>query len=359
MATLGGNPLPDLSEHDREALKKSLAEIGQQYPIIKSAGPMMKGKIVDGFHREAILKELGIKPKYVLEKFTTMAAFRLRQIDLNVARRQLTIPQRAALAMAREPWERELAAQRMRAGGKGAASSGQGSAASGRASVLAASAVGLKKSTYEHAKFVLEKAPAEIKRRFERGEITADRAYREAKRATGSDARTVLARRVIQRMGELPGGKYSALVIAPPWRSQPMKFEKGRLISTELATLDINAIAARDAIVALWTTNLWLPEAYTVLDAWGARAFAVVTWVLDDAVATETLRDRTKHAILATFGKPPAATRKSNVIMGGTGLRLTGEIFEIIESLAPGSSRLAMFCETGRAGWKVWSPEVE
>jgi len=349
------NPLPPLSDNDYAALKASIAESGQMVPIIVSGGPAMKGEVVDGFHRQRACRELKIEPKVVREPFATESDFRLRQIDLNIIRRQLNQVERIKLAMAREPWEKIRAAERAKAG-KPLENSRQGS----RASAAAAEAAGLKRDTYEHGKFVLEKAPDEIRSRMEAGSVSVDRAYRDTRRALGLDHRAIVKKSVSGRIGEaLPGGKFGGIVVAAPWRTQAMRFEKGRLASTELATIDVPAIAAADAVVCLWTSNLWLREAYTVIETWGARPFALVTWVRDNASATETLRDRTMHGILATFGKVPGASRKTNLVLGGDGAGVPGAVYEIVDELAPGTSRISLFGETRKAGWKAWVPDIK
>ena len=348
------NPMPALSAQERAELKASIARDGFLTPIVKSAGPFAKGLIIDGFHRTEIAKELKVKVPETLVPIKTEADFRLAQIDANVNRRHLNVVQRAKMAMMREPWERARAKERQHAGALGEINQ------SGRATEIAANAVGLKRNVYEEAKFVLTNAPSEIKKALEKGEISVHKAYTTAKRARGLDARSVLAKRVDQRISdELPSGKFGAIILAPLWRTQRMKSEKGRFLPNEIQTLDVRSIATRDGIVMLWVLGQWLREGFDILEGWDARVFSIVTQVLDEATGTDTLRDRTRFAILATFGKMPAASRKTNAIMGGSVASIPPDAYALMDELVPDSPGLTMFTETKRSGWDCWNPEVE
>src|SRR5690242_3503656 len=55
MALSGGIELPPLTDEEFEALKTSIAEQGQRYPILRgSASSGLPGATVDGYHRERV-----------------------------------------------------------------------------------------------------------------------------------------------------------------------------------------------------------------------------------------------------------------------------------------------------------------
>ena len=355
--------MPTLSPEEYGALKASIEREGFLVPVIVSAGPVLQGHIVDGFHREKIAAELKIELPRISKRFESEAEFRIAQIDANIARRQLTLVQRVQLAMLREPWERQLARIREREGAKKGAvaksrQQGNESAAASepiRATAEAAAAVGLKRDTYEHAKFVLQKAPAEIREQLVAGKISVDRAYRDSRRATGVDSTSTVSKAVAKRWGKLPAGHYAAIVLTPPWREGSKRFEAGRVLPAELAALDVRGLAKRDAVVALVAPARWLREALElVADKWNAQIVSVVVRLRTNVVAAGAIGERADFAVIATIGKPvlPPATR-SNVT------ETESQFYGLIDKLVPDAAGIRLFGEIERAGWTSWNPAIK
>lgn len=93
--------LPDLSAEEYEALKESIAEDGQQMPILTN----LAGRIFDGKNRERVCNELGLEPLYKLSSLPDDQLERLALV-LNIARRQLTTGARrglVAVELVRDP----------------------------------------------------------------------------------------------------------------------------------------------------------------------------------------------------------------------------------------------------------------
>lgn len=337
------NPLPPLSTSEYEALRESIKRDGFLYPVIQSAGPAMMGEIVDGFNRLRIGQELGLEVPRTSRLFASEAEFRLAQIDANLQRRQLTVPQRVILGMAREPWEKRLAKQR-----QGVAGEQPGSVK--RATSATAEAVGLKRDTYEHGKFVVEKAPAEIRKQFLAGGMSVDRAYRETRRAIGLDSQTVLASATAKRWGKLPAGTYGAIVITPPWRVGAKGYEPGRVMPAELASLDVHKLAAKDAIVVLVTPARWVREAIELVAGWGLRVATVVVRLHGRATSAT---DRAEFAIVGTTGKASLALAGENVIETDT------QLYALLDAAVPDAEGIRLFGELHRAGWAAWAPTIK
>ena len=76
----------------------------------------------------------------------------------------------------------------------------------------------------------------------------------------------------------LPNGKYAAIYADPPWywRARSAKGE-GRSARRHYSTmtieqlwlLPVGKIAARDSVLFLWCIDSMLPEALSVVKAWG------------------------------------------------------------------------------------------
>ncbi|MBD5603572.1 MAG: hypothetical protein IAI48_00525 [Candidatus Eremiobacteraeota bacterium] len=354
------NPLPALTSDERATLKASIASEGIVYPIVTSAGPFAPGTIVDGFNRREIWLELGKKdadlPR-ITRRFANEAELRIAQIDLNVKRRQLTVPQRVMLAMAREPWERKLAQQRLSTKGKGASGAAveklrQGEPA--RAAALAAEAVGLKRDTYEHGKLVLEKGPADVREQFLAGTITVNNAYSQTRRALGVGPSATMEKHVGSRIGRVPSGSYGAILVLAPWRAGTKAFEAGRVLPAELSALSVRSAAAKDAVVALVAPARWMREAIDVVAAWGANVVTIVARVRPSATAATPIAERADFVIVATFGRPvlPSLSR-DNVV------ETDAQLYSLLDALVPDREGIVLFGDTSRPGWSSWDPPIK
>jgi len=349
------NPLPLLSSDDYAALKASVARDGFLYPVIRSAGPALQGEVVDGFNREKIGKELGLEPPRISRRFETEAEFRIAQIDANIARRQLTLVQRVQLAMAREPWERRLAAHRQREGQKqgGVAKSRQkqGTEPAGgakRATAQAAEAVGLKRDTYEHARFVLEKAPPEIRESFVGGKLTVDRAWKATRQAIGLDSRSVVRTSVARRFGAVPRGKFGAVVLTPPWRVDARKFEAGHVVPAEVAAIDVRALTGENGVIAITVPTAWFGDVVElVVKTWRARPY---TWL----VRTRGESERAELVLVCTTGKAAAIAPTAEHVLG-----TPAQFFGFLDRLVPDQEGIVLFGDVERAGWTSWSPTIK
>lgn len=100
--------IPEMTEEEFQSLKASIQEYGQRETI-----KVYQGKILDGRHRARACEELGIEPKF--EEINPDSPMQY-VLDLNVERRQLTVGQKAMIALGAEAVfaEEAKAAQRER-----------------------------------------------------------------------------------------------------------------------------------------------------------------------------------------------------------------------------------------------------
>jgi len=106
--------LPKLSEEDYQRLRADIAERGIMVPVEVDED----GNILDGHHRMAIAQELGIKCPTVVRREMAEYDKRIHAVMLNLARRQLTDPQKVLLGRRIEPDIAERALARMAIGGE-------------------------------------------------------------------------------------------------------------------------------------------------------------------------------------------------------------------------------------------------
>jgi len=83
------NSLPSLNQWDLERLRKSIEEIGIQIPIVVD----QNGRIIDGNHRSRLAEELGVECPTQVIQVNSEKEFEQLAVDLNLARRHLSIEQ--------------------------------------------------------------------------------------------------------------------------------------------------------------------------------------------------------------------------------------------------------------------------
>ena len=117
---------------------------------------------------------------------------------------------------------------------------------------------------------------------------------------------------------------------------------------------------ADDAVVWLWATNAHLPEAFSVLAAWGLTYKTMLTWVKDRIGTGDWLRGQTEHCLMAVKGKPAVQlTNQSTVLMAKAGEHSAkpDEFYAMVETLCHGS-RVDVFARIKREGWQSFGLEV-
>lgn len=164
--------LPKLTEEEYQALKNSIKEDGQLYPIITNENLV----ILDGHHRYKVCKELGIEPRYEIRKFDNPLLEKKFVIEVNLKRRHLLPFQKAEMGMALLEVEKELARQRQYELAKKGEPL-ESIDAKGKATELVAKKIGLSEKTFERAVKVIQEAPAFIKERARKGDISIFEGY--------------------------------------------------------------------------------------------------------------------------------------------------------------------------------------
>lgn len=177
------------------------------------------------------------------------------------------------------------------------------------------------------------------------------------------------------------GRKFATILADPPWRFQnrtgKMAPEHRRLSRYETMTLDdiqalpVEGIAAETAHLYLWTPNALLPEALSVMDAWGFSYKSNLIWhkIRKDGGSDGRgvgfyFRNVTEIILFGVRGKNArtldAGRRQVNMIetRKREHSRKPDEQYELIEACSPGP-RLEMFARGERRGWKVWGNQAD
>ena len=119
--------------------------------------------------------------------------------------------------------------------------------------------------------------------------------------------------------------------------------------------------AAEDCILFLWTTHKFMRYSFEVLDKWGFREVAIITWVKDRIGLGSWLRSQSEFCIMAVKGSPKVTlTNQSTVVYGlmREHSRKPDEFYKMVESLCTGR-KLDYFAREKREGWEVFGNDTE
>ena len=167
--------------------------------------------------------------------------------------------------------------------------------------------------------------------------------------------------------------KYQTIYADPPWEQQMRGKDKRRpnraielpyptMTWQEISILPISKIAEDGCHLWLWTTNQFIHAGFHVMEAWGFKYLAPITWVKPSGVGNYFI-SVTQTLLFGYKGKCifPLARYKPTVVQTSIPKRHSQkpeEFYELIESISP-EPRLELFARRKRDGWDCWGNEVE
>ena len=177
-------------------------------------------------------------------------------------------------------------------------------------------------------------------------------------------------------------GPYGAIVADPPWQFRNKKTggshtsgasQKYPTLSTAaIAALPVRDIAARNAILFLWSTSPMLPDALEVMAGWGFGYRGSIVWLKTTRAGAPFnglgyhFRNRAEYLLFGIRGKVPALhCQMPNVIAAPVGRHSAkpDEAWQLIETAIDGredlAPRLEMFARHPRPGWAPWGNQCE
>lgn len=172
---------------------------------------------------------------------------------------------------------------------------------------------------------------------------------------------------------------YSTIVADPPWHydarpvggSTPGTMGKARpfpystMAIDEICALPVGDLAGTDCILWLWTTNRWLRESFSVLDAWGFNYKQTLVWGKNNPMPVGSVAPSAAEFLLvAKRGQPHTQwVWPSSVIItprpSARAHSVKPEAFrDYIEAASPGPY-VELFARAPRLGWDSWGKGYE
>jgi N6-adenosine-specific RNA methylase IME4 len=111
---------------------------------------------------------------------------------------------------------------------------------------------------------------------------------------------------------KIPEGKYSTIVIDPPWPVESMVLDKWEspidekyptMSIQQITDMDIKGMAHDDCALFMWTTHTYLKDALNIIDAWGFKYHCCITWDKVGGFSLCGFHRRTEFCIYSYKGK--------------------------------------------------------
>lgn len=167
--------------------------------------------------------------------------------------------------------------------------------------------------------------------------------------------------------------QYKTIYADPPWEQKMSgnyrirthrnkKLMYKTMSVNEIKELPINDIAETGCHLWLWTTNQYLRQGFDVMESWGFKYLAPITWTKPSGCGNWFVH--TTQTCLFGYKEKcifPRDRYKPTTFISGLPKRHSKKpdsFYSFIESIS-GEERIELFARGKRLGWDVWGNEVE
>lgn len=137
-----------------------------------------------------------------------------------------------------------------------------------------------------------------------------------------------------------------------------------------ISEIPVKGIVEKDSVLFMWTTNKFLLDAKQVIEAWGFKYVACITWKKkrmggglggDVRITSEFLLFCRRGSLRAAQPLTESVIEAKREYVNGypVGSRKPNVFRKIIEEMYPEATRLEMFAREHWAGWDVFGDQVE
>lgn len=146
-----------------------------------------------------------------------------------------------------------------------------------------------------------------------------------------------------------------------PNRRTPMKYSTMTL--EQITVLPVRELAERDAHLYLWTTNRYLRDAFSVVDAWGFRFSQLIVWAKKPMGIGPggAFSQTTEYVLHARRGSLAQLRRVDSTWFqwpraGKAHSRKPDAFLDMVEQISPGPY-VELFARRARFGWDYWGDQ--
>lgn len=367
--------IPPLSNEEFKQLERNILEEGIREPLIT-----WNGILIDGHNRYRIAQEHDMNYETLEKEFENLNDVKIWMVNNQLGRRNLQDFVRGELYSVIEEIIREKAKESKSEKvsyyrQKGEVLSIIDNTSSNTQKIIAEK---LGWSTGKKAMFdiVKTKAPEEVKEKLRTGEVSINQAYKEIKKEEKKVERVELIQKQIEDIEEglLPDlvGLFDVVSVDPPWPYEGeskniTSFDSvGRRVANPYPEMSIEQIKnielplMNNAVVLLWTTHKFLPDAFEILKEWNLDYKATLVWNKEKIGMGAWFRMQCEFCLVAIKGKPYwENTTYRDIITEARRehSRKPDCFFEMIEKITMGN-RLEYFSREKREGWKMFGNDI-
>ena len=226
----------------------------------------------------------------------------------------------------------------------------------GRALDRVAEAVGMSRPTLTKAREVVDSGDEELIEEMDR-----------TGKVSGAHKKLIKKRQAEMESPPLPTGTYSVIYADPPWSYSNSGFAQSAAqhyptMSTEdLCEMPIAEMCHPGTVLFMWATSPLLPEALSVLKAWGFTYKASLVWCKGKAPGMGWFV-RTAHEFLLIGTREDNThprTRPFSVISAESGAhsKKPTEVYAMLEEMYEGPY-VELFARRPVSGWEGWGNEI-
>jgi N6-adenosine-specific RNA methylase IME4 len=170
--------------------------------------------------------------------------------------------------------------------------------------------------------------------------------------------------------------KYRTVVADPPWEYHEgfaqgptgdvghLQVELGypSMSLEELADLPVSRLAHRDALLFLWTTNRYLPDAFPLMGLWGFAYRQLLVWHKTNAtpLGGAVAPNSAEYLLVGRRGNVRLRGRWHESVIAGPNSEHSRkpEVFLDVAETISRPPYLELFARRQRLGWDTWGNEA-
>ena len=367
--------IPDLTKEEYKQLEQNCLDEGIREKIL-----VWNGFIIDGHNRYEISLKWNLEIQTETKHFKDEEAVKEWMILNQFGRRNLSNYQRSVLALQLEEVFSKKAKENLKvysgnqyeSGGLPTLAKVQTVDTRQELSKLA----NVSHGTLDKVKKIQAKASEEVKAKLSTGEVSINAAYQDIKKEEKKEERIEIIQKQIEQIekGDLPElkGLFEVVSVDPPWNyegktNKITSFDSiGRRSANpypEMSTNDIKKIKLPlmdNAVVLLWTTHKFLPDAFDILKEWNLDYKATLVWNKKKMGMGAWFRMQCEFCLVAVKGKPYWENTKYRDIFEETRRqhsRKPDSFFNMINNITLGR-KLDYFSRESRNGWEVFGNDI-
>lgn len=167
------------------------------------------------------------------------------------------------------------------------------------------------------------------------------------------------------------GERFRTMLVDPPWpqrnvgryrdpqNGRPDRLPYPTMTLDEIGAVPVGELADTHAHCWVWTTNQFLGAGLGLLNRWGFRYLACITWVKPSGLGAWFV-SRTQHLLMGYRGKLDMRERYRPTVLFANPVRHSQKpdcSYELIEAVSH-PARLELFARKPRDGWACWGNEL-